>query len=65
MHIKKTFTTGAGLLVMLALLTVFLSPSGETVQAFNQANLIRVVEVQEVDGEFLYRRVAPVYDFHP
>ena len=65
MHSKKTMTTGAGLLVALALLTVFLSPSGDAVQAFNQANLIRVAEVHEVEGEFLYRRVAPVYDIHP
>ena len=65
MHTKKLCTTGAGLVVAFALLTVFLSPSGEAVQAFNQANLIRVAEVHEVDGEFLYRRVDPVYDIHP
>ncbi|MCW3491220.1 hypothetical protein [Dethiobacter alkaliphilus] len=65
MHKKRIITTGAGLLMMLALLTVFLSPAGETVQAFNKTNLIRVAEVHEVDGEFLFRRVAPVYDFHP
>jgi hypothetical protein len=64
-HIKKSLTTGFGLLFMVVLLSVFLSPSGETALAFNQSNLIRVAEIREVDGHFLYTRVAPVSEFHP
>lgn len=64
MHKKSLFTT-AFLLLMVVLLTVFLSPAGDSVQAFNQSNLIRVVEIREVDGQLYYRRVAPVYDIHP
>lgn len=65
MHNKAIFTTSLGLLLMFVLLTVFLSPSGDTVQAFNQSNLIRVAEIREVDGHLFYRRVAPVSDIHP
>jgi hypothetical protein len=64
-HTKNLFTTGFGLLLMLVLLTVFLSPSGDSVQAFNQSNLIRVTEIREVDGQLYYRRVAPVSEIHP
>ena len=35
--------------MLFTLLFVFLS-LGETIQAFNQSNLIRVSEVREVDG---------------
>ncbi|MDW7651271.1 MAG: hypothetical protein SCK29_07840 [Bacillota bacterium] len=65
MHKKQFFGAGCGLFLMLLLLTVFLSPPGESVRAFNQSNLIRVAEVREVDGELFYRRVAPVYEIHP
>ena len=62
---KKFFGAGFGLLLMLAFFTVFLSPPGETIRAFNQTNLIRVSEIREVDGQLFYRRVAPVTEFWP
>jgi len=63
---KKLLCRGAtGIMLLLTLLFVFLSPPGEAVQAFNQSNLIRVAEIQEVDGRIFYRRVAPVSDFWP
>jgi hypothetical protein len=64
-HGKSFIGKSFGLLFMVVLLTVFLSPSGETVLAFNQSNLIRVAEIREVDGRFHYTRVAPVSEFLP
>lgn len=61
----QAFKAGVGLLMMVLLFTVFLSPPGATVHAFNQANLVRVTDVTEVDGHLFYKRVAPVYDIHP
>jgi hypothetical protein len=65
MYTKKYLTTGFGLLFMVVLLTVFMSPSGETALAFNQSNLVRVAEIREVDGRLFYTRVAPVSEIHP
>jgi hypothetical protein len=64
-HKERIWKTVAGLLFLAALLLVFLSPPGETVRAFNQTNLIRVAEVHEVDGNILFRRLAPVTDMQP
>jgi hypothetical protein len=56
---------GVSMLLAFSLLLVFLSPPGAVVQAFNQSNLIRVTEVREVDGQYYYRRAAPVAEFWP
>ncbi|NLZ93810.1 MAG: hypothetical protein GX922_07350 [Firmicutes bacterium] len=67
MHLnaKLYLRLGISMLMMLMLLLVFLSPPGEVMQAFNQTNLIRVTEVHEVDGQYYYRRVAPVSELLP
>lgn len=65
MHKKSVWATSCGLLFLAMLMTVFLSPPGETIQAFNQSNLIRAAEIREVDGKLMYRRVAPVTDMRP
>ena len=65
MHKKKFFGAGLGLLLMMAFLTVLLSPPGDAIRAFNQTNLIRVAEMREVDGQLFYQRVAPVSEFWP
>jgi hypothetical protein len=62
---KKNFSQAGAGLAFLLFLTVFLSPPGEAVPAFNQSNLIRVAEVREVDGVYYYRRVAPVTELLP
>ena len=64
-HKKKFLGAGCGLLVMMASLTVLLSPPGDAIRAFNQTNLIRVSEMREVDGKLFYQRVAPVSEFLP
>lgn len=65
MHKSYVWQVGVSMLLVFALFMVFLSPPGEAVQAFNQSNLIRVTEVREVDGQYYYRRVAPVSEFWP
>lgn len=62
---QKLYKAGFTLLFMAMLFGVFLSPPDGIVQAFNQSNLIRAAEIHEVDGRVLYRRVAPVSEFHP
>jgi len=62
---KSVSKRSLGLLVFFALLAVFLFPAAETLQAFNQSNLIRVAEIREVDGQLFYRRFAPVSDMMP
>ena len=65
MHKLLVYRAGVALLLMLAIFAVFLSPPGDTIQAFNQANLIRVAEIREVDGQVFFKRVAPVTEFLP
>ncbi|NLN06476.1 MAG: hypothetical protein GX167_02525 [Firmicutes bacterium] len=65
MHKRLLCKAATCIMLLFTLLFVFLSPPGETIQAFNQSNLIRVSEVREVDGRIFYRRVAPVSDFFP
>ncbi|MBS4008491.1 MAG: hypothetical protein KGZ45_08740 [Clostridium sp.] len=62
---KSVSKRSLGLLAIFALLAVFLLPTAEPLQAFNQSNLIRVAEVREVDGQLFYRRFAPVSDMMP
>lgn len=62
---KKALQTAAGLLLALAFVFFFYPPADETVQAFNQGNLVRVTEIQEVDGRIIFRRLAPVTGMHP
>jgi len=62
---KSVSKRSLGLLAIFALLVVFLLPTAEPLQAFNQSNLIRVAEVREVDGQLFYRRFAPVSDMMP
>lgn len=62
----RALCAGAGLLLCLTMLFLFfLFPSDQAVQAFNQQNLIRAVEVHEADGRLYYRRLAPVNDLFP
>ncbi len=65
MHTKLYLKLGVSILMILMLLVVFLSPPGEAIQAFNQSNLIRVAEVHVVDGQYYFRRVAPVSELLP
>lgn len=65
MPAKSVSKRSFGLLVFFALLAVFLFPTAEPLQAFNQSNLIRVAEIREVDGQLFYRRFAPVSDMMP
>lgn len=65
MHRMYLERAGVSMLLVCTMFLVFLSPPGKAVQAFNQSNLIRVTEVREVDGQYYYRRVAPVTEFWP
>lgn len=62
---KRVFKTAAGLVLAFAFILILYSPPGETVRAFNQSNLVRVTEIQEVDGRVIFRRLAPVAGVHP
>lgn len=62
---KKFLQTIAGLVLALTFIFFLHSPPGETVRAFNQNNLVRVTEIQEVDGRIIFRRLAPVAGMHP
>ncbi|MBS3899444.1 MAG: hypothetical protein KGZ54_01825 [Dethiobacter sp.] len=65
MRTKSIGKRSLSLLMFFVLLAVFLFPSAEPLQAFNQSNLIRVSEIREVDGQLFYRRFAPVTDMMP
>ncbi|MBT9172329.1 MAG: hypothetical protein DDT21_00710 [Syntrophomonadaceae bacterium] len=62
---KKFLKTAAGFFLALNFIFFLYSPHDETVQAFNQSNLVRVTEIQEVDGRIIFRRLAPVAGMHP
>jgi hypothetical protein len=62
---KKFLKTVAGFLLALNFIFFLYSPTDETVQAFNQSNLVRVTEIQEVDGRIIFRRLAPVTSIYP
>ncbi len=62
---KQFLKTAAGLVLALSFIFLFYSPPGETVRAFNQSNLVRVTEIQEVDGRIIFRRLAPVAGMSP
>ena len=64
MYKSAIWKTSVGLFLMGVLLWTFMFSPNETVQAFNQENLVRVVDVYEVDGKIYYER-APITNIHP
>jgi len=57
--------TAASVLLVMTFLFLYYSPPGETILAFNQSNLMRVTEMREVDGQIIFRRLAPVTEMRP